>query len=254
LVALNQNFEIPPHNPNFQVEGSLAQVPQTAMMLGLSPHMHYRGKSFQLTAVRAGESESNQIILDVPRYDFNWQHVYAFSKPLLLDGISRIDFVAAFDNSVDNPANPDPSRTVTWGDQSWEEMAIVYFDVAWRIRPDEAEAQPSTATDLSEESTSNGLTTTVPKAAGTEAQVTADQATETGETISHDEVAIQEQVDQFFGRFAPTGRDRIPEESLPEAIRRFADLDHDNDGEISRDELRKAFVKRAERQRRRANE
>jgi peroxiredoxin/mono/diheme cytochrome c family protein len=222
LVALNQTFEIPPHHPNHQVVGSLNQIPQQAMMLGLSPHMHYRGKSFQLTAVRNDATEPAQVILDIPRYDFNWQHVYAFSEPLLLEGISRIDFVAAFDNSTDNPANPDPSRTVTWGDQSWEEMAIVYFDVAWRIRPDQVNDQPTTATDS-------------PK------------------LQLHDEAAIEEQVDQFFARFAPPNSDRIPKQALPEAIRRFAGLDDDNDGKISRDELRNAFRARAERQPRRAD-
>ncbi|MDP1560945.1 MAG: redoxin domain-containing protein [Pirellulaceae bacterium] len=222
LVALNQTFEIPPHHPNHQVEGSLKQVPQQAMMLGLSPHMHYRGKSFQLKAFRNDATEPAQVILDVPRYDFNWQHVYAFSEPLLLEGISRIDFVAAFDNSADNPANPDPSRTVTWGDQSWEEMAIVYFDVAWRIRPDQVSGQPATATD------------------STELQF-------------HDDVAIEELVTKFFAKFAPPNSDRIPKQALPEAIRRFAGLDDDNDGEISRDELRNAFRKRAERQQRRAD-
>lgn len=222
LVALNQTFEIPPHDPNHQVVGSLNQVPQQAMMLGLSPHMHYRGKSFQLTAVHTDATEPAQVILDVPRYDFNWQHVYAFSEPLLLDGISRIDFVAAFDNSADNPANPDPSRTVTWGDQSWEEMAIVYFDVAWRIRPDQVSDPPLAATDS-----------------------TALQF--------HDDVAIEEQVANFFARFAPSNSDRIPKQALPESIRRFAGLDDDDDGEISRDELRDAFRERAERQLRRAD-
>ena len=222
LVALNQTFEIPPHDPNHQVVGSLNQVPQQAMMLGLSPHMHYRGKSFQLTAVRQDGAEPAQVILDVPRYDFNWQHVYAFSEPLLLDGISRIDFVAAFDNSANNPANPDPDRTVTWGDQSWEEMAIVYFDVAWRIRPDQVSDQPTPAID-------------------------------SPNLPLHDDASIEEQVDQFFARFAPTNSDRIPKQALPEAIRRFAGLDNDNDGEISRDELRNAFRTRAERQPRRAD-
>jgi peroxiredoxin len=259
LVALNQSFEIPPHNPNFQVDGSLSSVPQQAMMLGLSPHMHYRGKSFQLKAVHNDATEPAQVILDVPRYDFNWQHVYAFDEPLPLEGIARIDFVAAFDNSAENPANPDPSRTVIWGDQSWEEMAIVYFDVAWRIRPDQVDEPSTTAGDGSKGAPASESTSTVPQVAAKSPESSAlapttPDAKETADRQRSDHAAVDAQVDEFFARFAPTGRDRIPEASLPEAIRRFAGLDNDDDGEVSREELWNAFYDRAERQRRRANQ
>ncbi|MBL8889545.1 MAG: redoxin domain-containing protein [Planctomycetaceae bacterium] len=236
LVALNQHFEIPPYHGNYQVQGSLEHVPQQAQMLGLAPHMHYRGKSFQLTAIRSEAEGDSRIILDVPRYDFNWQHVYAFAEPLPLQGISRIDFVAAFDNSVDNPANPDPTQTVTWGDQSWEEMAIVYFDVAWRIRPGQLSGDNN-----------NSVPTTIDSEDGSTIQApAANQAHKTIESQSTDSelepaVDIEQKVEEFFHRFASPAAAAIPEHALPEAIRRFADLDKNDDGEISRDELRQAF-------------
>lgn len=241
LVALNQHFEIPPFDGNFQVQGSLEHVPQQGVMLGLSPHMHYRGKSFQLQAIR-GESVDNtsQIILDVPRYDFNWQHVYAFAEPLSLQGITRIDFVAAFDNSAENPANPDPSRTVTWGDQSWEEMAIVYFDVAWRIRPDQV--GKDNAGVESSESTQNGAAKVDTSA---ESSLQATDNAESAEFEVEHAAKIEQKVDAFFRRFAAPDSTTIPKHILPEAMRRFADLDTNDDGEVSRDELRKAFRDRS---------
>ncbi len=227
LVALNQTFEIPPYEENFLVEGTLKRIPQQATMLGLSPHMHYRGKAFKLTAISDVPDADHQVILDVPRYDFNWQHVYAFADPLRLKGIARIDFVAAFDNSEKNPANPDPSRTVTWGDQSWEEMAIVYFDVAWEIRPDSSpDAKPAKPE--------------------VEVKSNVDEANQSAEEI-------ERQVNEFFERFNHAGKDSIPKQALPESIRRFGRLDANDDGEISRDEVREAFRQRA-RIRRRATE
>jgi hypothetical protein len=84
--------------------------------------MHYRGKSFRFTArYPNGEQE---ILLDVPRYDFNWQLIYLLKKPKLLPAGTVVDMEAHFDNSADNPLNPDPAQTVYWGDQTWEEMML----------------------------------------------------------------------------------------------------------------------------------
>ena len=248
MIALNQDFEIPPHDPNFQVSGSLKRIPQQATILGLSPHMHYRGKSIQLTAIPQVEEEASQVILDVPRYDFNWQHVYAFAQPLPLAGIARIDFVAAFDNSANNPANPDPNNTVTWGDQSWEEMAIVYFDVAWRIRDDatgQPTADPKSAGGASGESDAGG-----PNAA-IGSQALGDEVVSDPDALTDAErQAVEQEVERFMARFAVAGQQTIPRAALPEAIRRFANLDQDGDGLISRDELFDAFRVRQLRQRR----
>lgn len=232
LVALNQDFEIPPHDGNFPVSGSLTKVPQAAAILGLSPHMHYRGKAIQLTAVPLDATTESRILLDVPRYDFNWQHVYAFAEPLPLAGIARIDFEAAFDNSADNPANPDPTDTVMWGDQSWEEMAIIYFDVAWRIRS-ETQTNP-------DEETVGGA------AAGEAVSVDA-----TPEDLTPSELAlVEQQVQDFLTRFAGPGQQEVSRSALPEAIRRFGNPDQNGDDVISREELFEAYRARQLRLRR----
>jgi hypothetical protein len=89
------------------------------------PHMHVRGKSFVYTAVYPdGRSE---ILLNVPKYDFNWQHTYIPKQPIALPKGTRLDCVAFFDNSEKNKYNPDPSKEVRWGDQTWEEMMIGWF-------------------------------------------------------------------------------------------------------------------------------
>ncbi|MBU6174503.1 MAG: alkyl hydroperoxide reductase, partial [Planctomycetes bacterium] len=93
-----------------------------------SPHMHLRGKAFQLRSYTSrGESK---ILLDVPRYDFNWQHTYEFEEPVPFSSIDRLEFDVVFDNSEGNPSNPDPEQFVMWGDQTWEEMAVAFFEIA----------------------------------------------------------------------------------------------------------------------------
>ena len=93
----------------------------------LLPHTHLRGKSWEYTAIYPdGRSE---VILSVPKYDFNWQTDYVFAQPLKLPKGTRIHAVAHYDNSPANKSNPDPTIDVAWGDQTWEEMmftGIVY--------------------------------------------------------------------------------------------------------------------------------
>ena len=95
-------------------------------LLALNPHMHLRGKSIQYEAVLPGGER--QPLLDVPRYDFNWQTAYRFITPLELPKDTRLHCVAHFDNSTNNLNNPDPTKTVRWGEQTWDEMMIGYFD------------------------------------------------------------------------------------------------------------------------------
>jgi hypothetical protein len=89
--------------------------------------MHLRGKSFQYEAVYP--NGKREIILDVPAYDFNWQTGYMLKEPLKFPAGTKMHCVAHFDNSEQNPSNPDPSKTITWGDQTWNEMMIGYFDI-----------------------------------------------------------------------------------------------------------------------------
>ncbi len=88
--------------------------------------MHWRGKSFRYTAELPDGQQ--QILLDVPHYDFNWQNGYKLDEPFKFPAGSTLRCVAHFDNSEDNLANPDPTQTVRWGDQTWEEMMIGYYD------------------------------------------------------------------------------------------------------------------------------
>ncbi|MEM7699215.1 MAG: methionine adenosyltransferase domain-containing protein, partial [Verrucomicrobiota bacterium] len=126
LAALEHGFEIPPHEASYQVGAALRRLPPSGELLSISPHMHYRGKAFDVFI----EDNRDRALLKVPRYDFNWQHSYIFKKPISLSEIDHISFEATFDNSAANPFNPDPEQWVTWGDQTWEEMALAFFEVA----------------------------------------------------------------------------------------------------------------------------
>lgn len=126
IAAIDQEFEIAPGDPASKVEANVRRLPENAKLLAATPHMHFRGKSFQL---RAGVNSENTL-LNVSNYDFNWQHTYQFEEAINLDEVSSLGFVATFDNSDNNPFNPDPTQWVTWGDQSWEEMAVAFFEVA----------------------------------------------------------------------------------------------------------------------------
>lgn len=131
-VALNHDFEIPPRSSRHQVELQLTGFPPESRLLSATPHMHVRGKAFQLDALRGSQRET---LLGVPRYDFNWQHCYQFETPLALDEIDSLEMKMVYDNSSNNASNPSPDEYVTWGDQTWEEMAVAFFDVARPRRP-----------------------------------------------------------------------------------------------------------------------
>lgn len=126
-VAIDQDFEIPPNAPAHAVHALLQGMPKEGELLSISPHMHLRGKAFEVFAKRGEQTET---ILKVPNYDFNWQHTYEYSQPIALKDIDQIGITAIFDNSPNNPFNPNPNEYVMWGDQTWEEMTLGYFDVA----------------------------------------------------------------------------------------------------------------------------
>ncbi|MEO1614947.1 MAG: redoxin domain-containing protein [Planctomycetota bacterium] len=137
-VAINHEFEIPPGAEDYQVELSANSFPHTGKLMGITPHMHFRGKSFQLFATHKTDEtrnidkaeQSKTEWLRVPQYDFNWQHWYAFAEAMPLTEIESLEMRVGFDNSRGNPFNPDPNEYVSWGDQTWEEMAVAFFDVA----------------------------------------------------------------------------------------------------------------------------
>jgi hypothetical protein len=122
---LNHTFEIPPGAANHQVEASYT-VPADVEITALIPHMHYRGKDMQMTAVLP--SGERRLLIDVPAYDFNWQTVYELKERFLAPAGTRIEVVGHFDNSAQNDANPDSAATVHWGPSSLDEMFIGMFD------------------------------------------------------------------------------------------------------------------------------
>lgn len=126
--AVQRRLNIPPHAENHEVTSRSRRSPDGALLLSMMPHMHLRGKSFRYELI--APDNAAQVLLDIPRYDFNWQTSYRLSEPLPLPSGAAIHCVAHFDNSEFNLSNPDPSRTVHWGDQTWEEMMIGYFDIA----------------------------------------------------------------------------------------------------------------------------
>ena len=125
LPVANRRIRIPANAPN-HVETASRQIPTGTVVRAFIPHMHLRGKAFKYELLmQNGERET---LLDVPRYDFNWQLRYELKDPRSLPAGSRIEVTGVFDNSKDNPANPDPNRIVRWGDQSEEEMLIGYVE------------------------------------------------------------------------------------------------------------------------------
>ena len=123
--AATQRFSIPPRAENHKVEANHT-FGSDELMLALFPHMHLRGKAFRYTAFYPDGKQ--EVLLDVPAYDFNWQNTYEFAEPKLMPKGTRLFCEAWFNNSESNLANPDPTATVRWGDQTWEEMMIGYFD------------------------------------------------------------------------------------------------------------------------------
>ncbi len=125
--AANGLFEIPAGDPDYQVE-STRTYGRDVLLLSVFPHMHLRGKDFNYEVIYPdGRKET---LMNMPRYDFNWQTSYVFKEAKKLPQGTTLHCTAHFDNSADNPANPDPSKPVRWGDQTWEEMMIGWFDIA----------------------------------------------------------------------------------------------------------------------------
>ncbi len=200
IAGLNQEFEIPPGEATHQVKGSVRRLPIDAELIGIAPHMHFRGKSFKIWN---GDSKDSNLLLHVPNYDFNWQHVYQLTKPLPLNDVEHLRFLVTFDNSDGNPFNPDPPN---WGDQSWEEMAAAFLDVS------------------------------VPVGSSGERDTTI-------RTVDENESTRQEKVDAYVARFFKTldknGDGRVARSETPIVVRRrdFRRFDYDDDGYATRKEI-----------------
>ncbi|MCZ6659626.1 MAG: redoxin domain-containing protein [Gammaproteobacteria bacterium] len=127
-VAVNPMIKIPANDPAHQ-EQAYITFDKDAILYSLVPHSHYRGRSsnFELKY----PDGTSEIILSVPNYDFNWQRTYHFVEPLAMPAGTKLIHRTVYDNSVRNPANPDPTREVPWGLQSWDEMLYGAVQYAW---------------------------------------------------------------------------------------------------------------------------
>ncbi len=139
LWVMDADFEIPPGAPNHEVLSSFT-FPQDSHIRALAPHMHYRGKDFAYALTYPDGSRKE--LLKVSKYDFNWQTNYEYAEAVAVPAGTRIDCVAHFDNSVDNEANPDPTKAIRFGPESYDEMMIGFVDytVDEGIRPSVAES------------------------------------------------------------------------------------------------------------------
>jgi hypothetical protein len=126
LQLTNSSFVIPPGVDDYRVEvhGSL---PNDALLLSFFPHMHLRGKRFEYNILRADGTIEPLLRVN---YDFYWQLSYRLADPMRLKAGTMLQAVAWYDNSKNNPHNPDPSSAVYWGDQTYDEMMVGFFDVA----------------------------------------------------------------------------------------------------------------------------
>jgi hypothetical protein len=148
LQLTNDHFVIPPGADDYRVEAR-GTLPNDATLLSFFPHMHLRGKQFDYNIV--GADGSVETLLRV-NYDFYWQLSYRLEEPRLLKAGTMLQAVALYDNSRGNSHNPDPDASVRWGDQTYDEMMVGFFDVAVRadldkwhyfIRPDAAAEKPA---------------------------------------------------------------------------------------------------------------
>lgn len=126
--ALQVYLNIPPGTDSYTTHGLSPTIQDDSLLLGMSPHMHVRGKAYRYELLTADGERST--LLDIPKYDFNWQTTYVLRNPLPLSPGDRLFCTAVYDNSRKNLNNPDPGKTVGWGDQTWDEMMIGYFHYA----------------------------------------------------------------------------------------------------------------------------
>ena len=205
--GLERDFEIPPHTSDHVVQGKVDHYPRDGFLLSIIPHMHVRGKSFQL---RASGEDASRTLLHVPHYDFNWQHNYRLSEPLDLSTIDDLTFEATYDNSADNPTNPDPAEYVTWGDQTWQEMAVVFLGVAKPL----GETQRHSSDSLKD-------------------RELADQRNQTRHANAN------EFAKNYMERFDKNRDGSVTPHELPDSVRMFAFgmLDRNGNGAVSMDEV-----------------
>jgi peroxiredoxin/mono/diheme cytochrome c family protein len=128
-IALADNSIVIPPNQEFHREIAYIEFPQDALLYSAFPHAHYRGEAAEVKLRRPDGSE--EVLVSLPKYDFNWQRHYEFVEPVAIPAGSKIITTYHYNNSIRNPANPDPNKTVVWGDQSFEEMLFTNLRYRW---------------------------------------------------------------------------------------------------------------------------
>ncbi len=203
IPLADRNLQIPPGEAN-HVEFMSRRVPTDLNVLAYMAHMHVRGKSFKYELTSAnGKTET---LLDIPRYDFNWQLRYDYAQPRWIPAGSTMKVTAVFDNSDSNPANPDPTKTVGWGPQTFDEMMIGYVEI---YRP---------LDDLGDTADS----TTVHSADG---------------RPNGDAAKSRSVIGQIFQQLDRNGNGKVEGDEIPAARQQqIMRLDANNDGAISLDE------------------
>jgi hypothetical protein len=117
-------FSIPANEANYEMQ-AVSTVPYDCELVSMMPHAHLRGKAFEYRITRP--DGSSELVLRVPKYDFNWQLTYWLDKPVHLPKGTKVELTGWYDNSANNPYNPDPSKEIHWGEQTTEEMMMGYF-------------------------------------------------------------------------------------------------------------------------------
>lgn len=130
VVVLNAGIEIPANTAHHE-EIAHITFPEHATLFSVFPHAHYRGQSMVISLLRPGAT-SEELILSLPAYDFNWQRGYEFATPIQIEPGTKVITRYVYDNSKYNAANPDPNIVVKWGEQSWEEMQFTALGYRWK--------------------------------------------------------------------------------------------------------------------------
>jgi hypothetical protein len=141
-TVIADNFiELPPNKDKHE-EIAYLEFPKEARLYSVFLHTHYRGQAGRFDIVYPDGTK--KALINLPRYDFNWQRTYDFAEPVTVPAGSKLVATYLYDNSVRNASNPNPNEKVIWGDQSWEEMHYTSIYYEWT---DETVAKPADATE-----------------------------------------------------------------------------------------------------------
>ncbi len=248
----NLRFAIPPRADNHPVEAQI-RVPVDVQILSYLPHMHLRAKAAKYELTAGGKTTT---LLDVPRYDFNWQLNYVLQSPLSVKTGDTIKFTAWYDNSEKNPANPDPSKTVRWGSQTFDEMHLGYVEY---IIPDEKPGEGTGGIGRGAGPRGRGAGSQIEATfkrldRNSDGLLTQEEAgvlwnrIQVGDSNGDGKVSLEE-VRKLFGVGGEPGQDRSPQESPSDQIgSTFRRLDRNSDGYVTKEEAGEiwARIKRAD--------